>query len=255
MTPEVQQYINQQRTAGVSDSQIRQSLTTQGWTQADLDQAFGVAPNTAPQASLSNNTKKIIWAIIIIFVLLPLLSYVWFRIANNSHDQEQDAYNLISEQIKQSTLKNKTDPYAIKNLADAQAFKLCGDWPGDYPEKASLIKSSQLGPEFELPTDFRVYPGAVKIAEDAIVYYFCTNDDPDKIISFYLSDQTPWKVEQIARGREFYPKINVGSSPQILIATKDSSTKSKGTQFATPNVTMLIFRDANQTVLAFIPNW
>ncbi len=40
LTPEVQQYINQQRVAGVPDAQIRQNLVAKGWQEVDLNNVF-----------------------------------------------------------------------------------------------------------------------------------------------------------------------------------------------------------------------
>ncbi len=37
LTPEVQQYISQQRSAGTSDDQIRQNLVGQGWKEGDIN--------------------------------------------------------------------------------------------------------------------------------------------------------------------------------------------------------------------------
>ena len=42
LTPELQQYISQQKLKSMSDEQIRQALTSQGWNSADLDWVFVV---------------------------------------------------------------------------------------------------------------------------------------------------------------------------------------------------------------------
>src|SRR3989344_4456199 len=79
ITPELQKYISDSRASGMTDEQIRSALITKGWTQDDLDQAFGVSPvgPIVPQAPIvttsNNNLVKIIVTVLIILIVLPLL--------------------------------------------------------------------------------------------------------------------------------------------------------------------------------------
>ena len=72
VTPELQQYILQQRSAGLSDIQIRQNLYQQGWSASDLDEAFGVSSNS----SGGGMGGKIIRILIIVFLVFAILSSI-----------------------------------------------------------------------------------------------------------------------------------------------------------------------------------
>ncbi len=85
-------YITQSRASGVSDAQIRQALATQGWTQADLDQAFRItsAGSVMPQASqVSGNiyTK-------VVFIVLAFS--VFFLFNNHFETKESLAVSLLN---------------------------------------------------------------------------------------------------------------------------------------------------------------
>ncbi len=130
MTLEVQQYINQQKSAGVADAQIRQTLVQQGWAQVDLDQAFGVISTgpVVPQAPLTTNSPtgttghkwlKIIGVVVLVFVILIAI-IVFFALSATSaptnaartfvqdmaNNQPDQAYSLTSQAFHQQNSPN-----------------------------------------------------------------------------------------------------------------------------------------------------
>jgi hypothetical protein len=72
ITPELQAYVSQSRASGMSDDQIRQSLTTQGWAEADVMQALGSSNSVAKSNWF--DTKHITTYIAII-IALGLVAY------------------------------------------------------------------------------------------------------------------------------------------------------------------------------------
>ncbi len=131
LVPEIQEYIKQQKAAGVSDTQIRQNLVTQGWAEVDLDQAFGITPVNpvvpqAPQVSEKSNIGKIIAIVVIVFILLPLLffgaiagySYYKYKRGNITGCCDEGGKPQVTPEIKDKpTILNGHEIVMTSNLA------------------------------------------------------------------------------------------------------------------------------------------
>ncbi len=127
ITQELQNYINQQRLVGVSDAQIRTNLMTQGWSQSDLDQVFGlqVASPMPIFSPVINSGKKHSWikilgivAIVIVLFVAVAFGFAWWlnsapaKVAQEfmtdmSHDQTIAAYNLTSTGFQAATSEDQ----------------------------------------------------------------------------------------------------------------------------------------------------
>ncbi|HEX9502722.1 MAG TPA: hypothetical protein VF974_00150 [Patescibacteria group bacterium] len=76
VTPELQAYISQSRASGISDSEIRQTLLSQGWNQPDVDSALGSGSSQSAAVPSPNSgapvkgEKDLIWGL-----LLPIISF------------------------------------------------------------------------------------------------------------------------------------------------------------------------------------
>lgn len=182
LTPEIQQYVKQQRAAGVSDAQIRQALASQGWQQTDLDQAFGIAPtgSAVPQTPVvfRKNTTKIVIMIVIIFLVLPLLfwaviaGFAWYKFKNSGIN-----YTNTGIPISTSNSKKQT------NCDDSQhSVLLPPTWPSDLPvyPGSKLWESNVFG---FFPSDE---------AQISAVSY-CSKDSVDQIAKFFIDSTYDWK--------------------------------------------------------------
>lgn len=107
-TPEVQQYINQQRAAGIADAQIRQTLSAQGWSAIDLDQAFEVVPAgpVVPQTSQTSRKymgkrtgRTVFLAVMSLFIGLCIFFYLITAIAFWDHPQPGDSIRILATLI------------------------------------------------------------------------------------------------------------------------------------------------------------
>lgn len=87
MDPQIQNYINQARASGQTDEQIKQALLQSGWSQAQVNEAFGI-PNpqsnatppppmssqSQPFSGADNNKLMAIISYIGILWIIPLLT-------------------------------------------------------------------------------------------------------------------------------------------------------------------------------------
>ncbi len=88
--PELQNYISQSRSSGMSNEQIRQSLVSQGWAEADVSEALGLgaATTSAGSAAAASGwlTGKTIAGILAVLVLGGAATYF---LLSNSSDQSK----------------------------------------------------------------------------------------------------------------------------------------------------------------------
>src|SRR3989344_5193156 len=73
MNPQLQNYINQARSVGQTDAQIRQTLVAQGWTETNLNEAFGQSPVNVPAALVSSAGSSWLSAKVIVVAVVVLL--------------------------------------------------------------------------------------------------------------------------------------------------------------------------------------
>ena len=81
MDSQIQNYINQSRASGQTDEQIKTALLKSGWSQAQVNDAFGVPnpqgstiPSMAQSQSASNNKLMAIISYFGILWIIPLLT-------------------------------------------------------------------------------------------------------------------------------------------------------------------------------------
>ena len=107
IAPELQNYIRQSRTSGMTDEQIRQNLASQGWTEADISQALGsnsAASATSVVASVGVTgwlTGKVIT--IIIAALLILGGGAYFALSKKGSPPQQEISDNTLPQNNQPT--------------------------------------------------------------------------------------------------------------------------------------------------------
>ncbi len=161
-TPEVQQYINQQRAAGIADAQIRQTLTAQGWQQADLDQALGVAPQAPIKTPMPGWAKTLIIVLILLFVL-PLL--IWGGIAGYGYYKYRQIKSVLPPGVADNLYQ---PPSSSNNSVGIQSLqKLCGNWPQiksdiDYVSISKAISTENLSNE---ANGMAVFPQSIKLID------------------------------------------------------------------------------------------
>ncbi len=118
-TPELQNYISQQRSAGVSDAQIRQALATQGWTEVDLSQAFGGFHITSGTPRVSHKT---LWILISTALVVLILGYIGY----GYYTRYKAGLQGCCGDAKISSQGVVPQPSTSAGLT---AQKLCGNWP------------------------------------------------------------------------------------------------------------------------------
>lgn len=156
LTPEIQQYISQQRSAGVSDAQIRQTLSVQGWSQADLDQVFGTA--TVIHENSSGHRKSILILLVIVLLVLG----AWKGYSYYAYQQAQKAD--CCGDAKQSSQGISPSP-VNQNASSGQ--KLCGSWP-QYQADSDYLMATKLFSKIDSSTTasgIPIYSGASKITQ------------------------------------------------------------------------------------------
>jgi len=187
ITPELQQYINQQKSAGASDVQIRQNLLTQGgWSQADLDQAFGVQGSMPQMAQGTpiysgtvqpNNTKKIAMGIVALIVLVAVAGFGWNWMQKKSLEGQLEN-SLEQAYGGNADVKIGKDYRDISVKTDTGSFSTGGNiksmpagWPSEIPQYPnSKISTSMSNSE----------SGSAQL-----IVALTTQDPPEKVIAFY----------------------------------------------------------------------
>jgi len=130
-TPELQRYIREQKKAGASDEQIRQTLAGQGWQKADLEQAFGIssansAVPLAPANPADRRTMKIIITIAVILIILAGASFAATRFI-------KDGVREATPELGGFSYKNnEPKPEAFEGSV-VFSDKIPGNWPKDVP--------------------------------------------------------------------------------------------------------------------------
>ncbi len=173
ITPEVQNYINQSRAAGMTNDQIRQTLAAQGWQQSDLDQAFG---STAASTSSAGNHGKVIGIVLGIIILLLLV----FGVVGYGF------YNKF-KQSKTNVSQNTNTPYGSNNNNKAPD-----------PVCKESTKSLPAG----YPQDVPVYPGSkltsIVISQyeskESYILLYCSNESDASKIAAYYESNTSWPL-------------------------------------------------------------
>ncbi len=224
ITPELQNYINQSRAAGQTDEQIRQTLSTRGWVQADLDAAFGTATT-----GTSKFPKWAIW-LIVLLVLLPMLFWgVMWGLG------VYGVYKLRN--IVPDSLNGYND--STKN----EDLKVCGNWPEDDSiAKQDFVRGTLT--RNGIADGFPIYPSAFDVGYIKSPYpdlageiEMCSSDDPQRVTDFYLGEASKrgWTFKTwVAKGNPF-------DKGAVLIGEPDSKNGSF--------VILNIFRDADHTVI------
>lgn len=173
ITPEVQNYINQSRAAGMPDDQIRQTLVAQGWQQADLDQAFGT---TAAPASSTGSHGKLMGMMFGILILVLLILGVG----------GYSFYNKL-KQAAQNTSTPGTNNNNSNNGGGNTATADCrtnASLPSGYPSDIPVYPNSKL-------TDSTVIQSEGK---SAFYTTYCSTDSASEIYDYYLKTSSPWNI-------------------------------------------------------------
>lgn len=210
LTPEIQNYITQSRSAGMSDAQIRQNLTMQGWSQADLDQAFGVAAGTV-QTSGKSSASKIITVTVILLVLLALL--FWGAMLGYGYWK----YKLSGVKI--------TDFGNSGQTSDSKRPLNC-----DEPrlDSTGLGQLSPIIPP-TWPSDIPTYPGSKLLGSSSLTFgggttqfssvAYCSKDSVDQIANFFINSNSGWKfTKELTQS-----KSNIQTSGQSIIVVGKKS--------------------------------
>lgn len=180
LTPEVQQYITQQRAAGVSDSQIRQALSAQGWSAGDLDQALGLQTSAAAVRHLPKMliTSVAVGAAVLIAAGIGFKLYA-SHVADLANSEFQSKLASHDQNTSGQTNQNP-------NNSSNATGTVCG------------VSSSKPKPE-NYPTDIPEYSGAVIFNTSvagtlATGVDYCTEDSYDKVVNFFTSTSSPWNL-------------------------------------------------------------
>ena len=172
ITPELQNYINQARTNGMSDAQIRENLRSGGgWGEGDVDQALGANPQPAepaPAAPAGGNKKNRKKLILIVIGGLLLAAALFF------------GYRYFSAKTTQSTYNSVTDKNAVIPGGETT------------PPSETLVS---IDPGTCLYEALPEYPGAKKaegsekgaalIGACGVMYH--ATDGPKAVADYYLS--------------------------------------------------------------------
>ncbi len=130
ITPEIQEYIGQQREAGIPDAQIRQTLTVQGWQQADLDQAFGPSPivnamSAVAPVTASISSTKVITAVITTLVILGAGGYFMFSKRSAPQNSPATSQSKTATNSQQNSNSVAAQPFIVATAQQtADAAKL-----------------------------------------------------------------------------------------------------------------------------------
>lgn len=146
-TPEVQQYINQQRSAGVSDSQIRQALAQQGWAEDDINAALspGISSSNTPTTS-----HKKSWLALSVTIGLLLLGWLGYA----AYERRQASLEGCCGDAKQSSQGISPTPTSQGSGSTNSTQKLCGD----FPKNATGTKLTQNGNSGSSSTFIKDFP-------------------------------------------------------------------------------------------------
>ncbi len=138
---DLENYIKSSRASGLTDDQIKQTLSTQGWSQADISEAMGASVSagtvsavgtTAVVGAASAWSAKTIVAIIVGLAILGTGGYFVFakkssQNMNDSLDSNQAASNIPK------TSKSDNTPFTCKELlSDAEFETATGKKAADY---------------------------------------------------------------------------------------------------------------------------
>lgn len=208
LTPEIQQYINQQRSAGVSDTQIRQMLAARGWQQTDLDQAFGVisnAPQTQAKAPMPGWAKALIIVLILLFLLpnliwVGILGYGYYKIKHGGIGITNSGTTPINSKEPSNCNDHKL------TLLDTLSPNLPQTWPSDIPvyPGSKLLGSGSLTPGV----------GTSSFVQAA----YCSKDSVEQIAAYYIDNRSGWVFTKNISQTQSNTQIN--SSNQFLVGEK-----------------------------------
>jgi hypothetical protein len=168
VTPEVQNYIKQSREQGISDSQIRQNLSAQGWTESDIATAL----TGAGSAQMTIATKAILVAVGSLVVIgAAVAGYMKYK--TNSSAPETSMLGNVSENPETGCNGPELD-YFKANLSGTS---LPAVWPEDMP----------------------VYPNSKFIGwrsfGDSNQFYtiaYCTPDSFSEVSDFFVTNKSAW---------------------------------------------------------------
>lgn len=150
---ELQNYINQSRASGVPDEQIRQTLAAQGWSEADLNEAFGQVAASVSTASVSSVgtgwlSAKVVTVAVTLLLIGGIGAYIVFSTKKPSNEsggvnssQNQVANNPPSQNKAERSLK-------CEDLLPADDFKRVTQKDlSKYLPKWDIVKDGLLGCE------------------------------------------------------------------------------------------------------------
>ena len=132
MDQNIQNYINQARASGQPDEQIKQALLQSGWSQAQINEAFGV-PNYKPVSLYQQPQRKghLIFKLFIFLILVTIICVAGFF--------AYKYYPVILEKFQKLTsLQQKVSP-------ENQATQTI---------KENTYKSDKFGFQFNYPPNF-----------------------------------------------------------------------------------------------------
>ena len=154
--PEIQQYVKQQRSAGVSDAQIRQNLAMQGWAEADLAGVFEGTPISTDTTPISH---KRLWITLFTVLGLVILGYVAYSFYLSPSCCAKPTIIPIPTQSLTPSSTNSTNT--------SSGAKLCGNWPNGSQDEGYLTGAKYLSKITSSTSvnGMTIYPNATKIIE------------------------------------------------------------------------------------------
>jgi hypothetical protein len=220
ITPELQNFISQSRAKGMTDAQIRESLVSSGWNQADLDQAFGIQTTTSGNMGTQKSYKGLIITLVVLFLVLPMLG--WMAFAGFTY------WGLKSGNMPASFWKNLPDKADYqysndddKNFCSGSKVSLPSSWPSDIP----------VYPNSKLTTSVN-YGGMTGTGEIAGAVGYCTKDSVDAVAKYFVEQNTPWNIKTfLSSNTEGKQNILLAGSKGDLVLSISISGKDGETEF------------------------
>ncbi len=155
---ELQNYVKSSRAAGVPDDQIRQTLSTQGWSEADISQSLNSMGSAVSQADLAHSGysrlflgSKGIMTSVVVLILLGLGGYFLFASRNNTPQPDTGSTNINKtiDTSNQDNSANNTEeqkeitdpPFGCKDLlTNAEFESATGTKIADYTFSTKISK-------------------------------------------------------------------------------------------------------------------
>ncbi len=236
VTPELENYIKQARTQGLSDAQIRQNLLSQGgWNEGDLNEAFGVPPSYIPPLPHTPNPtnyvekKSHLGLIISVVVVVLLLLGGWYFFSQSNQESAENQPAAPGDfsagfNIPSSDSTPAPEPATIPAPADSSANDLSGS-PGvpggklcETPLAASVLvqalPATLTGYESIGAPSLQNFPDR-SLAQATFTKYI-NDSEPDRGVSIAITDQC---ADQSAAWNAIFRNSELGSVLKIETTT------------------------------------